>query len=94
MASKKDPKKPMTLGELQQMVLDALRLSPKHTYWFRERGNSHPAARVGELIEMGFKIETHRVTAADSDGFLHRGVALYELISERTPDLVDQMQGA
>ncbi|WP_175796576.1 helix-turn-helix domain-containing protein [Burkholderia anthina] len=81
----------MSLDALRKMVLDALRMGPRHTYWFRARGCSHPAARVMELIAMGYKIVSYRVTAVDSDGYSHHGVAMYELIDDPEMDLVDMM---
>jgi len=75
-------------------VLNALRKGRRHTYWLRGKGCSHPAARVMELIAMGYQIVSHRVTAVDSDGYLHSGVAMYELLADRDADLVDMMEAA
>ncbi|CAG9247065.1 conserved hypothetical protein [Burkholderia cepacia] len=73
----------MSLEAQRKLALDALLNGPKHTYHFRALGCSHPAARVQELIRMGFQIESSRITATDSDGFTHHGVALYELLSDK-----------
>ncbi|KWT83878.1 hypothetical protein APY03_4433 [Variovorax sp. WDL1] len=45
-------------------------------------GISHPAGRVLDLQERGYVLESARVASVDSDGFTHRGVALYSLIAE------------
>ncbi|WP_408638618.1 helix-turn-helix domain-containing protein [Paraburkholderia ginsengisoli] len=49
----------------------------------------HPAARVRELAASGYTILSSRVTAIDSDGFAHSGVALYSLAERRQPSLFD-----
>lgn len=72
-----------TATEVQMAKLLArLRSRPHHTYELRQCGISHPAGRVLNLVERGFLIESARVTSVDSDGFTHRGVALYSLIAE------------
>ncbi|MBC8748532.1 MULTISPECIES: helix-turn-helix domain-containing protein [Paraburkholderia] len=63
-------------------ILEALRGGPQSTYALRARGISHPAMRVKELISRGYVITSSRVTAVDSDGFTHHGVALYGLASD------------
>lgn len=77
----------MTPAAQRDFILKALRNSSKHTYWFRGQGCSHPAARVMELIEEGYQIASDRITAVDSDGYTHRGVAMYTLVAE--PDTRD-----
>jgi hypothetical protein len=77
----------MTPAAQRDFILKALRNSSKHTYWFRGQGCSHPAARVMELIEEGYQIASDRITAVDSDGYSHRGVAMYTLMAE--PDTRD-----
>lgn len=77
----------MTPAAQRDFILKALRNSSKHTYWFRGQGCSHPAARVMELIDQGYQIASDRITAVDSDGYTHRGVAMYTLIAE--PDARD-----
>ncbi|RQS22460.1 MULTISPECIES: helix-turn-helix domain-containing protein [unclassified Burkholderia] len=91
--SKALPKKrqDMSFAAQRRLALKELRRRRRHTYFLRARGISHPAARIMELIAMGYKIESHRVTAVDSDGFTHHGVAMYELVDERDSDLVDMM---
>ncbi|WP_009982331.1 helix-turn-helix domain-containing protein [Burkholderia pseudomallei] len=73
----------MSLEAQRKLALDALLNGPKHTYHFRALGCSHPAARVQELIRMGFPIVSSRITATDSDGFTHHGVAMYELLPDK-----------
>lgn len=66
------------------LSLTMLRLAKRSTYEMRAAGISHPAGRVRELRRRGFVIETHLVTAVDSDSFMHQRVAYYELVSEPT----------
>ncbi len=54
---------------------------PHHTHELRQLGISHPAGRIHDLISRGYVFDTHRVTTVDGDGFTHRGVALYTLLS-------------
>lgn len=64
------------------LSLKMLRLAKRSTYEMRAAGISHPAGLVRELRGRGFVIETHLVTAVDSDSFMHQRVAYYELIGE------------
>jgi hypothetical protein len=75
--------KGMSLEAQRKLVLEILKCGQAHTYRFRALGCSHPAARVMELVEMGYPISSSRVTAVDSDGYSHHGVALYELLDDR-----------
>ncbi|WP_185735416.1 helix-turn-helix domain-containing protein [Burkholderia sp. Bp9099] len=85
----------MSLDALRKLVLDSLKSGPRHTYHLRSLGCSHPAARVQELIRMGFPIASSRITATDSDGFTHHGVALYELLGDKPQmDLFDDLKAA
>lgn len=63
-------------------LLDCLRLRPHHTHELRMLGISHPAGRIRDLIEAGYTIASARITTVDSDGYIHVGVASYELLSE------------
>lgn len=63
-------------------ALELLRRRQHHTYEFRARGISHPAARVKDLIARGYVITASRITTVDAESFEHRNVALYELVSE------------
>lgn len=65
-----------------ERLIEMLRARPHHTHELRKFGISHPAGRVQNLEEMGFVIESTRITTIDSDGFPHINVALYSLISE------------
>ncbi|OTP67330.1 hypothetical protein PAMC26510_31675 [Caballeronia sordidicola] len=48
-----------------------------------------------ELISLGYQIISYRVTAVDSDGYMHRGVAMYELVGEPdTRDLFSNLEVA
>ncbi|MFL9885221.1 helix-turn-helix domain-containing protein [Paraburkholderia agricolaris] len=63
-------------------ALAMLQLAPRTTYDFRTVGVSHPAARIRELIEIGYRIEVDRIDCADGAGFFHRGVARYRLAED------------
>ena len=82
----------MSAAAQRLRVLEYLRASPQTTYSLRARGISHPAQRVKELIALGHRIDSHPVTAVDSDGYLHSRVARYSLGLEL--DLVDAMEAA
>lgn len=84
--------KDMSTSAQRKRVLEYLRAAAQTTYSLRKHGISHPAARIGELIDLGHRITSHPVTAIDSDGFMHRGVALYELKGELV--LVDTTEAA
>lgn len=68
-------------------LLDCLRLRPHHTHELRRLGISHPAGRIGDLLERGYTLTSSRITTVDSDGYMHVRAALYELLSE--PDRVE-----
>ena len=63
----------------RQRALELLKIAPQTTYSLRRKGISHPAQRLKELIRNGYLITSTRVTAVDSDGYTHVGVALYSL---------------
>lgn len=63
-------------------ILKALRVGPKTTYELRRGGSFQPPTRIFELRELGYNIETTRVSVTDRDGFTHVGVARYELVAE------------
>ena len=69
-------------------VIQALHTGPKTTIELRrDWGVMQPAARVFELKERGYVIVTSPVSAHTDDGVLHRGVARYVLLQERsTPE--------
>ena len=71
-----------TATEAQIEKLIALtQARPHHTHELRKMGISHPAGRILDLEKRGFVYQTRRITTVDSDGFPHRGVALYKLVS-------------
>jgi hypothetical protein len=74
-------------------VLEYLKADGQTTYSLRAKGISHPAQRIQELLRLGYRIYSNRVTAVDSDGFSHANVARYSLI-DRELDLVDMMEAA
>lgn len=80
------PKQERSTATAEQLkrLLKALREGRKNTYELRKVGVSHPSGRVRNLLQRGCVIETERITALDSDGFSHAGVARYELIAEST----------
>lgn len=74
----------ISAGEQQRRVLDALREAPQSTFDLRSRYNvMHPGARIQELREMGYDIDTIRQARIDDYGRKHPGVALYVLLGER-----------
>ncbi|VWB80249.1 hypothetical protein BLA14095_03704 [Burkholderia lata] len=89
----KSNNKDMSAAAQCKRVLEYLRADGQTTYSLRARGISHPAQRIKELVRLGYRICSHRVSAVDSDGFLHANVARYSLL-DREPDLVDQMEAA
>lgn len=72
-----------TSSEVQRDKLIALlRIGPQTTYSLRKHGLAQCAARVFGLRKEGFTIITEKVTAIDSDGFTHGGVARYSMTAE------------
>lgn len=63
-------------------LLALLRMGPQTTYSLRKHGIAQCAARIFWLRNIGHVITTDRVTAVDSDGFSHVGVARYSLVQE------------
>lgn len=63
-------------------LLATMRTGPLNTYQLRAMGISHPAGRVRDLNRRGYVIVTSKIETLDQDGFMHRGVALYTLVSE------------
>lgn len=84
--------KDMSASAQRKRVLQDLRRGKRTTYALRKKGISHPAARIRELVALGYQIETHLVTAYDSDGYEHRNVALYSLTGEL--ELVGELEMA
>lgn len=72
-----------TTSEAQrQRTIDALRVRPQTTYDLRRMGIYQAPARIKELRDRGYDIETQLVDLYDRDGYLHPRCALYELIGE------------
>ena len=63
-----------------QRLLGLIKIRPHHTHELRKFGISHPAGRILDLEKRGFVFDSDRITTIDSDGYAHRGVALYTLI--------------
>lgn len=63
-------------------LLALLRIGPQTTYSLRKHGIAQTSTRIFELRAEGHLILTERVTAIDSDGFSHVGVARYTLTKE------------
>ena len=67
----------------RNVVLMALRESPKTTIELRDNfGVMMPAARIKELRQQGYKIDTLRLTCFTADGIKHSKVAKYVLRGE------------
>ena len=68
----------------RNIILDALKDSPKTTIELRrDYGVMMPAARVKELRELGYKINTVRTSSFTDDGIKHNGVAQYVLVQSK-----------
>lgn len=71
-----------TKTEVQRSrLLEALAAGPKTTYQLRRMGLFQAPTRVSELRDLGYQIQTARVTVVDQDGYSHPRVALYSLDS-------------
>jgi hypothetical protein len=79
-ARKHSDKSTSTIAQLIRLV-ELISIRPRHTHELRQLGISHPAGRIDDLEKQGFSFETARITTIDSDGYPHRGVALYTLIN-------------
>lgn len=64
-----------------QRLLGLITTRPHHTHELRKVGISHPAGRIRDLEKRGFVFDSDRITTIDSDGYAHRGVAIYSLVS-------------
>lgn len=71
----------------RERALELLNIADQTTYSLRKHGISHPAQRLRELINDGYPIAKSTVTAVDSDGYTHTGVALYSLEKPSQPEL-------
>ncbi|WP_392389110.1 helix-turn-helix domain-containing protein [Burkholderia multivorans] len=77
----------LSAAQQRAIVIEILSRHPAHTHELRANGISHPAGRVNELRRAGYAIQSARVSTVDSDGFTHRGVALYTLTKSTRPAL-------
>ena len=61
-------------------ILERLRKGPANTLSIRhDLSVLMPAPRILELRQLGFAIETHRISVIDDNGTVHHGVGLYVL---------------
>ena len=67
-------------------LVQVTRQRPHHTHELRQLGISHPAGRVYDLEKRGYTFTSNRIITVDSDGYEHRGVALYALVCEPEGD--------
>ena len=78
----------------RRRILDMLRTGPKTTLDFRRAGIMQSQTRVHELRKSGYDLPTTgRVSVADDEGYMHVGVAVYELLAEPKADLAPSVQG-
>lgn len=63
-------------------IIDALRISPRTSYDLRRMGVYQVSARIFELRQRGFRIETELINLWDEEGFLHPRSARYHLRGE------------
>lgn len=63
-------------------IVALLRMRPHNGYELRRAGCFQAPTRIHELRARGYQIDTHRVVIVDRDGWPHKGVAQYSLISE------------
>lgn len=73
------PRSTSTEAQIQRL-LGLVAARPHHTHELRKVGISHPAGRIRDLEKRGYVFDAPRITTVDSDGYAHRGVALYTLI--------------
>jgi hypothetical protein len=67
----------------RQRIVEMLRPGQKHTLDFRRAGIMQSQTRIFELRAQGYDIPTvGRVTIYDDQGYPHRGVAVYQLVTE------------
>lgn len=59
-------------------ILELLAERPRNTFEFRENGIMHPSARISELRDKGYNIQTVKVNQQHST-YKHKNVALYVL---------------
>lgn len=70
-----------SLANQQAIVLRALQKEGQTTATLRnDYGVMHPSARIQELKEKGYRIDTVYMTVTTPDGVEHHGVAKYYLL--------------
>jgi hypothetical protein len=75
-----------SLANQQAIVLSALRKEGQTTASLRnDYGVMHPAGRIPELKDKGYRIDTVYGTVITPDGVAHHGVAKYFLIPGNEP---------
>lgn len=73
-----------SISQQQERTLQALREAPQSTFSLRSQFNiMHPGARIQELRDMGYRIDTIRQTSVDDYGRKHPAVAVYVLVEGR-----------
>ena len=64
-----------------ERIISELGNGPRNTMQLRMLGVLCPAGRIKELNDkFGYYISSNPINISDEYGFMHRGVALYELI--------------
>ena len=77
----------------RQRIIEMLRTGPKTTLDFRRAGIMQSQTRIFELRARGYDLPTvGRVTVADDEGYMHAGVAVYELLAEYEADATLSLQ--
>lgn len=80
--------KSTSTGIQYQKIIGMLRAGKQSTFDFRREGIAHPAMRIKELVDRyGYSIPRVELRSLwDSDGFKHKGIAVYELQGEPQGD--------
>lgn len=78
----------------RRRIIEMLRTGAKTTLDFRRVGIMQSQTRIFELRARGYDLPTvSRVTVADEEGYVHAGVAVYELLAEPKADFAPSVQG-
>ncbi|MEE4922118.1 helix-turn-helix domain-containing protein [Pseudomonas alliivorans] len=81
--SLQDSLKSTSINAQNQRFVDRLRQGSIDTFSaIRELNICRPGARICDLRNAGYRINTARIVLTDEWGRTHRGVALYTLMSE------------
>lgn len=74
----------------RNIILNALKESPKTTIQLRhDYGVMMPAARIKELREQGYSINTVRMTCFTPDEIRHSNVAQYVLVKSKPTNVLN-----